>query len=239
MADDENSSPTLTEVLQRVIEVAREGIDVALPGIVTSFDPDNQRVDVQIAIRRAREGENGARVLTTRAGLGDVPVMYQGSGGYYESFPITKGTTGLIHFCGASIARYKTSGGVVDPGDDRKHHSADCYFAPAGRPSPNKIKPFASGAWVIAVPSDGQLRLGGPSASQSAVLGDVLSTSMDTMLDAMSAAWSALVAIPTVAALVVAEGAPTIAAVGAFTTAITAFKNTWAARLSAHVKLDS
>ena len=131
-----DTKPTLAHVLDLAISGAMDEVRVALPGRVTAYNSSTQRVDVQPLVKDGFEAEDGTRQTTRLPVIPDVPVVFPGSGAFRVTFPISVGDNILLVFSSSSIARWKASGGEVDPGDDRHHQLSDAVAIPGLQASP-------------------------------------------------------------------------------------------------------
>jgi hypothetical protein len=128
---DQNQSPSLASLLREQIESRVSGINVALPGRVTSYDTDSRRATVKPLVQMARVNpDTGQRTAVSLPVITEVPIMMYGSGGVRVKIPVHPGDTGLLIFCSASIDRWLRFGGEVDPGDSRQHDLTDAIFLP-------------------------------------------------------------------------------------------------------------
>ena len=98
-----SNKPSLAEVLDLALRGALGRVRVAMPGRVTSYSHTTQRASVQPLIqdRYARGGEIIAESLPE---LDDVPVEFEGAGGFHSTFPLAKGDTLMLVFYSSSIA---------------------------------------------------------------------------------------------------------------------------------------
>jgi hypothetical protein len=86
--------------------------------------------------------------------LVDVPIMYQGGGGYSITLPITAGDECLIIFADRCIDAWWQSGGVQAPMENRMHDLSD-GFALVGVRSQPKVVPNISASNVQIRSDDG------------------------------------------------------------------------------------
>lgn len=128
MADD--STPTLSEVLDRAIRTRLAGLRVGLPARVESYDAAKHKASVQPLILEGYEGEDGERAVERLPVINDVPVIFPGSGGTRVKFPIAKGDTVFLTFASSSLDRWLVTGGEVDPADERRHDLSDAVAIP-------------------------------------------------------------------------------------------------------------
>lgn len=160
---DEPREPQLESLLDLAIENALSITRTMLPGKVVSFDSARQKASVQILIKEAHLDEFDNRVSEVVAELSDVPVWFNGGSTGRITVPVLAGDYGMIVFASRSIARWKLKGGIIDPGDDRRHDVSDCVFVPG-------LHDFAhvpTTAPTDAIVTHGQTRLGGPDATST------------------------------------------------------------------------
>lgn len=155
---------TLPQILELAVRGFLDDVRVSLPGRVEAYDHKTQRADISPLVADRHKDEGGELVPTHIALVSDIPVAFKSAGGYSETFPIEVGSTGLLVVCSSSIARWKTLGGNVDPGDDRHHVLADAVFYPGLRDGKHALASVPTDAWCITVPSGKRILLGGPDA---------------------------------------------------------------------------
>ena len=152
------------------------GVFTAMPGIVQSYDPVTQSVDVQPAVRSRYQDETDSTVVETLPVIPLVPVVFPGGGGCRIAFPITKGDQCLLVFANCSLDRWLRAGGIVDPQDDRRHTLNDAFalfcardFGHALRNAPTDRMSlgYDTGPTIEISPSD--VRLGGNDANDPVV----------------------------------------------------------------------
>ena len=177
------TSPTLADTLRAALDARLTRLRVALPGIVRTYDHARQRADVQPAVQDAVYDEGGVRVAETLPVVTEVPVVFQGGAGGGMTFPLSPGDEGLLLFSSSSLDRWLSRGGVVDPGDDRKHHLSDAVFLPGLRHAPLPAAAVGSGVVVR-----GDLQLGSSAAAQGVFLSTAYSSAFDTLIGAIATA---------------------------------------------------
>lgn len=162
--------PTDRDILDAREEQFELRIDTAFPGRVQSYDPDLQVADVVPLIRKQVPQPDGTYVMEELPVLPCTPVCFPRMGGWFLSFPIAPGDTGLVIVCSGAIGHWRVGDGdVTDPGDLRRNHIAHSIFLPMGLvPRARKLtKTGAAGA------TDGRptgLVLGSDNASGPRVL---------------------------------------------------------------------
>jgi hypothetical protein len=145
-------SPTFAETLRAAIDAGAKDIHVSIPGSVESWDADTQKVSVKPLIRRGFTNEEGERDTESLPVITEVPVLFPGSGAISITWPVAIGSTGLIVFSEASIDKWLSRGGEVDPNDDRHHTLSDAIFIPGLRPFSDPVEGVHSTAMVIQAP---------------------------------------------------------------------------------------
>ena len=161
------STPRLADAIMTLIEAGLATVNVSMPGRVESYDASTQQVDVQPLVKRAYPDEQSARQTETLPIICNVPVRFEGSGDSASTYPISVGDTGLIVFCHCSIDRWLTTGGVVDPQDDRRHHLSDAVFLPGVRDYAHALSNVPTDAYCIRSPK--KVQIGSPDASAGAL----------------------------------------------------------------------
>ena len=131
------STPLFAEVLTALVDSRINGIRVALPASVQSYDPTTQRADVQPLIQDGYYDSTNTRIVERLPVITDVPIVFPGSGGFRVTFPVAAGDVVLLVFSSSSLDRWLASSGAeVDPVDDRRHHISDAIAIPGLRAAP-------------------------------------------------------------------------------------------------------
>lgn len=125
--------PTDRDILDAREEQLELRMDTAFPGRVQSYDPDLQVADVVPLIRKQVPQPDGTYVMEDLPVLPCTPVCFPRMGGWFLSFPIAPGDTGLVIVCSGAIGHWRVGDGdVTDPGDLRRFHLAHSIFLPMG-----------------------------------------------------------------------------------------------------------
>ena len=103
-----------------------QGLRVALPAVIVSFDRTSNRAVVAPAVTSA--SSNGETINLPQ--ISNVPVCTAGGGGFAASFPLVQGDTGWLLFCDRDISLFKSSGVISPANTDRLHNLADAVFLP-------------------------------------------------------------------------------------------------------------
>lgn len=114
-----------------------KGVYTCIPGHILTFDPDNQRAQIQVGILRV--DINGATY--TLPPIINVPVYFQGDDFIVET-QIDPGCEGMIFFAQRCTDGWKNTGGVADNPLANFHDMQDAFFLPGFRSLPNVITDF-------------------------------------------------------------------------------------------------
>lgn len=117
---------------------------VSCPGIIQSFDPKEQTVTVQPAIREKRLTPEGEEQWVDLPPLVDVPVVFPRAGGYVLTFPVKPGDECLVIFGDACMDAWWQSGGVQNQIDCRRHDLSDGYAIPGPWSQPRTIPGYST-----------------------------------------------------------------------------------------------
>ncbi len=135
MTEDNVSSPSWASVIARGIDDRLCDIHVAMPGRVEKvINGKPTRVDVKVMIQQTVELEDGDGELIAVGApvLPSVPVAILQGGGFFISVPVKVGDFGQIIFNERAIDRFRATGEVTPPGDNRCHSYAGATFWPGG-----------------------------------------------------------------------------------------------------------
>ena len=122
---DERTAGT-GEAIRAAMRGAGLSIRVAVPGIIESFDREQQTVAVRPAIREVlRDG--GAETEIEIPLLVDVPVVMPRAGGYLLAFVPEAGDECLVVFADSCIDGWWQSGGVQSQAERRRHDLSDGF----------------------------------------------------------------------------------------------------------------
>ena len=131
----DSSSDPLKDMIQCLIQTAKENINTVLPCRVESYDANAGTVSVTPLINAPKYQLNGEYRFDPRSVLEDVPVLDLAGSGYRITLPIAVGDNGLLLFSQNSIDSWFNSNGdqQVDP-VPRLHDKSDGLFLPISKP---------------------------------------------------------------------------------------------------------
>lgn len=117
---------------------------VAMPGIVTSFDSENQTATIQPAIRQKIRGSDGNNQFIQLPLLPDVQVILPRCNDFVLTMPLKPGDEGLIIFLDSCYNLFWSYGGIQNPQELRKHDLSDAVFIPSIFSNPKNIKNYSN-----------------------------------------------------------------------------------------------
>lgn len=121
-------------------KVLSQGLRVAMPGIIQSFNAEAVTAVVQPAIRCVETDNDGNRTTRDYPLLVDVPVVFPTAGGVTLTLPVNPGDECELKFQDRCIDFFWQSGGVQEPVDDRMHDLSDATCSVGQISQPNRIK---------------------------------------------------------------------------------------------------
>lgn len=134
-----SDTPTVAEFVRRAVEARLLDLHVGMPGSVVSYDRETQRASIQPLLKTPYKDPEGDRQVEQIPIINGVPVVFVGSGSFSLTWELAAGDTGFLMFAEASIDKWKTRGGEVDPIDDRRFSLSDAVFLPGLRSTANKL----------------------------------------------------------------------------------------------------
>lgn len=142
----QSRTPSDVEVLRAAVNEALNGVHVALPGKVESYDSLLQKADVKPLVKHPVVYRDGTTDLDELPIIRGVPLVFPRAGGFFLSLPVAKGDTVLLVFCERSLDEWMFSTGDVDvdPDDTRKHDISDAVAIPGLFPFAKALKPTDS-----------------------------------------------------------------------------------------------
>lgn len=134
-------TPENPDLIQEAIKSALLNMFVACPGIVQKYYDAKRTVDVAPATRRIVPLADGTFTTEDVPVIQNVPILAYGSPNTTIEILLARGDTVLLVFCDYSFAAWRSTGGVSDPLDTRKHGPsypvAIPWFRPKGKASAN------------------------------------------------------------------------------------------------------
>lgn len=115
------------ELYELMGEKWANGLRVAMPGIVQSFDPVEQTVTVQPAIKERIADQDGNVQTVNLPLLLDVPIVVPRAGGISLTLPVQAGDECLIIFGDMCIDAWWSHGGVQVQAEKRRHDLSDAF----------------------------------------------------------------------------------------------------------------
>ena len=153
---------------RQMIRSAALNLWSAMPGIIESYNPEQQTVSVQPTIMGLLARPEGGADLVPLPILPDVPVMFFGGGGMTITTPIKPGDECLVIFADRCIDGWWWLGGVQPPSEARNHDLSDGFALVGVRSRPRWLQGVSTeslqirsddGATCIDVNPDGAVQI--------------------------------------------------------------------------------
>lgn len=126
-APQSEATPSFSHVLESAINAKLDDVRTTMPAKVIKYDHEKQLVDVQPLFKKKYAASDTAVSMPI---IYNVPVAFPRAGGSFMSMPIEKDHYVMIHFADRSMEKWLSSGGEVDPEDQRRHHPSDAIAVP-------------------------------------------------------------------------------------------------------------
>lgn len=136
-------SADFEEVIRAATTKLSLALRVAAPGIIQSFDPVEQTVTVQIAIREVIQLSEIPENVNLPI-LVDVPIVMPRAGGYTITFPIQTGDECLVVFSDMCIDGWWQAGGVQNQLEMRRHDLSDAFAILGPWSQPRRISNYST-----------------------------------------------------------------------------------------------
>jgi len=132
------------EFYQRMGEKWGTDLRVSIPGIVQNFDPIEQTVTVQPAIKERIVDGTGTVSMVNLPLLLDVPVVLPRAGGFVLTMPISQGDECLVIFSDSCIDAWWSQGGVQVQAEKRRHDLSDGFAVMGTWSQPRRIANYST-----------------------------------------------------------------------------------------------
>lgn len=120
-------SNSKSELYRNMGDGWKSTLRVACPGIIQSFDSNEQTVIVQLALREQISDYKYNKHWTDIPLLLDVPIVVPRAGGYSLTMPIKHGDECLVIFGDMCIDSWWELGGVQNQLENRRHDLSDGF----------------------------------------------------------------------------------------------------------------
>lgn len=118
------------QLYENIINEAMFRARCCIPGIVQSYNPENNTAEVQPAIREKVVGEGGVVSYQALPLLINVPVVFPRVVGAGITFPLKKNDQCLVVFSDLAIDNFWQKGSVQNPVEIRRHDLSDGIAIP-------------------------------------------------------------------------------------------------------------
>lgn len=184
----------LTELIRKYVDHRLGELRVAFPAQVMTYDQATQSANV-LPLLLNRIVAEGGDVIEPLPVLPTIPVVFPRGGGYFMSFPLLPGDTGMVVVCDRSLDNWRQLGGVQDPLDGREHPLSGAAFYPGLHDNLTPITPAVSAAGMAIGSETGKqihvsaadIALGAPTATDFVTLATLVSTELNKLVTAFNA----------------------------------------------------
>lgn len=146
------------DMLRFMMEHYSRSMRVAIPGIIESFDPTEQTVRVQPAIReRVQDGTMQVRWVNLPLLL-DVPIVLPRAGGFALTMPIRPGDECLVVFADMCIDAWWANGDIQNQIEQRRHDLSDAFAILGTWSQPRRVPNYAMDAAELRI-DDGSAKI--------------------------------------------------------------------------------
>lgn len=105
----------IDELVGVALNARLAGMHTAMPGIVQSYDEATECADVQPAVKRVIELDDGSFKFEPLPLISNVKVGWPSAGGFVLHFPLVKGDSVLLVFAEVDTQQWEGSGEVSNP----------------------------------------------------------------------------------------------------------------------------
>ena len=124
--------PTLAEVVDAAMRSRmKEMFGCWLPARIESYDASTNKASVQVLVLDDYEDEAGDRQTERFPVINDVPVGWPSIGGKFcLKTTLSAGDVVVVMFASRPVDKWLSTGGFVDPEDNRHHDINDAFILP-------------------------------------------------------------------------------------------------------------
>lgn len=122
----------------------RNSIRVACPGIIQSFNAEEQTVTVQPSIRELITQPDYSKQWVQLPLLQDVPIFMPRAGNYVLTMPVNVGDECLVIFGDSCIDAWWSFGGIQNQIENRRHDLSDSFAIVGIWSQPKKIENYST-----------------------------------------------------------------------------------------------
>lgn len=188
-------TPSLARVVRNAIDARLRDVHVGMPGRVVSYDAARQCADVQPLVRRPYRDEGDDTSHETLAVVTDVPVLFQGGGGYGFVHPLEAGDDVWLSFASCELGTWAATGGLTDAADARRFTLSDavCYPGLRDLVHPRESAPTdharigADGGAAIEFRT-GEIRVGGGAGHEPTFKAEAFLDAFDQLINTIATA---------------------------------------------------
>ncbi len=139
--------PSLTMLLDAHRRDITKNLNAVKVGVVEFFDAEKQEATIKIAQQQVTSiAPDGTKTLADYPLLLNVPVAFQGGGGFTATFPISAGDECLLLFNDRELDNWLTNGPGLAPTTGRVHDLSDAIAIVGIRSNPRALGSVSTGA---------------------------------------------------------------------------------------------
>lgn len=127
----------------------QNNLRVACPGIIQSFNAEEQTVTVQLALREEVKDYDYNKHWTDMPLLLDVPLVLPRAGGYCITMPVKRGDECLVIFADMCIDAWWQNGGIQNQVEKRRHDLSDGFAILGIWSQPKRVKNYSEDSCQI------------------------------------------------------------------------------------------
>lgn len=166
----------IDELVGVALNARLAGLHTCMPGIVQSYDEATECADVQPAVKRVIEQEDGSFTYEAFPLISNVKVGWLAAGGFVFHLPLVKGDSVLLVFAEVDTQQWEVSGEISNPLWLERFGLGSPTAYPFGRTAGG-----ASGANLVA-PSP--FVIGSPAGAQFVALANLVKARLDAIQSA-------------------------------------------------------
>lgn len=124
-------------IYKRIMNEVMFRLKCCVPGVIQSYDPTKNVVEVQPSIRERMVSSEGQVFFTQLPLLVNVPVVFPSTSTSQITFPINKNDECIVIFSDSAIDNFWLHGSVQNPVEIRRHDLSDGIAIPCMLSQPN------------------------------------------------------------------------------------------------------
>lgn len=132
------------EFYRTLIDTVKNQIRVAIPGVIQSFNAEEQTAKIQPTLREEIILPDYSKQIVQLPLLLDVPVCIPRAGGYSITFPVKQGDECLVIFSDMCIDAWWSYGSIQNQIEKRRHDLSDAFAILAPTSQPKRLTNYST-----------------------------------------------------------------------------------------------